>query len=172
MLLDADAQAAQGRHAEAQKALERLTRDFSDPKLGASANRLLAWTYAEQGKDSLAIATEERLVAKAGASDEVMSAAMLDIAHVRFNQKRFADAAQGYEDFLRRFPTNPKRPIALYQAGLCYVRLDRAGDAVDRWDTMVRENPKAPLSERAWARAGDLYFQAERYEDAKRCYQG
>src|SRR5262249_578986 len=90
----------------------------------------------------------------------------------RFNQKRFADAAQGYEDFLRRFPMNPKRPIALYQAGLCYVRLDRAGDAVDRWQSMVRENPKAPLSERAWARSGDLSFPAQRYEDAKRCYQG
>jgi TolA-binding protein len=172
VLLDADAQAAQGRYAEAQKALEHLTRDYSDAKLAASANRLLAWTYAEQGQDSLAIATEEKLVAKDGASDEVMSAAMLDIANVRFNQKRFADAAQGYEDFLRRFPAHPKRPIALYQAGLCYVRLERAGDAVDRWETMTRENPKAALSERAWARAGDLYFQAERYEDAKRCYQG
>src|SRR5262249_45480942 len=87
VLLGADAQAAQGRYAEAQKALEHLTRDTPDAKLAASANRLLAWTYAEQGQDSLAIATEERLVAKDGASDDVMSAAMLDIANVRFNQK-------------------------------------------------------------------------------------
>ena len=62
--------------------------------------------------------------------------------------------------------------LALYQAGLSYVRLDRAGDAVDRWEAIVRFDPQAEIAEKAWARAGDLYFQAEQYEDAKRCYQG
>src|SRR5262249_42768622 len=174
VLFDADASAAQGRFPEAQASLERLTHDFPDNSIGASANRLLAWTYARQGRASLAIATEEKLVARYGASDdsEVLSASFLDIAHVRFNQKRFAEAAAAYEDFLRRFPTHPKRALALYKAGLWYLRLHRAGDAVDRWESIVRANPETPIAERAWARAGDLYFQAERYEDAKLCYQG
>jgi len=50
--------------------------------------------------------------------------------------------------------------------------IDRAGDAVDRWETLVRDSAASPLAERAWARAGDAYFQAERYTDARRCYQG
>ena len=54
-----------------------------------------------------------------------------DIAHDRFNQKNYRAAALGYEAFLKRFPTHPRRLLAHYQAGLAYVRLNRAGDAVD-----------------------------------------
>jgi TolA-binding protein len=174
ILIDADAAAAQARYADAQKSLEKLMQDFPDHPLGASATRLLAWTYSRQGEDSLAIATEERLIARYGTrgDDAVVSGAMLDIAHERFNQKRFREAAGAYEDFLRRFPAHPRRLTALYQAGLCYLRLDRAGDAVDRWETIVRDSADSPVAERAWARTGDLYFQADRFADAKRCYRG
>ncbi len=174
MLIDADAMAAMSRHAEAQKTLERLMADFPDHPVNASATKLLAWTYAQQGRDSLAIATEERLVARwGGASDPaVVSGALLDIAHVRFNQKRYRDAAAGYDDFLRRYPQSPRRNQARYQAGLAYLRVNRAGDAVDRWEAIVRDSASAPIAERAWARVGDLYFQAQRYAEAKRCYRG
>ena len=176
LLIDADASAAQARYPEAQQTLEALMRDFPDHPVGASATKLLAWTQARQGQDSLAIATEERLLARYGTSgnEQVVSSAFLDIAHERFNQKRYAEAASAYEDFLRRYPKHPRRILALYQAGLCYMRIEHAGDAVDRWETIMRDSASAkdPLAERAWARAGDVYFQAERYAEAKRCYQG
>ncbi len=174
LLIDADASAAQGRYEEARHTLETLGREFPDHEVAAPATKLLAWTYARQGQDSLAVATEEHLLSRFGGSgdDAVLSASLLDIAHVRFNQKRYADAAESYEEFVRRFPGHASRPLALFQAGLCYLRLDRAGDAVDRWEAVVRAEPSAAFAERAWARAGDLYFQAERYEDAKRCYRG
>jgi len=174
LLIDADASAAQARYPEAQRTLEQLVREFPDHALGASATKLLAWTYARQGRDSLAIATEEGLLARYGATadEAIVSAAFLDIAHERFNQKRYKEAAGAYEDFLRRFPSAPRRLLALYQAGLCYQRLDRSGDAVDRWEAIVKDSASAPIAERAWTRAGDLYFQAERYEDARRCYRG
>jgi TolA-binding protein len=174
LLIDADAMAAQSRHPEAQATLERLTRDFPDHAVGASATKLLAWSYAQQGKDSLAIATEERLVLRYGASGDValVSGALLDIAHNRFNQKRYRDAAAGYVEFLKRFPNHGSRNLAHHQAALAFVRLNRLGDAVDHWESIVRDSAAAPIAERAWARAGDLYFQAQRYTEAKRCYRG
>jgi TolA-binding protein len=174
LLIDADASAAQGRHAEAQTTLETLMREFPDHPVGASATQLLAWTYSQQGKDSLAVATEERVLSRWGASgdDALVSGAMLDIAHERFNQKRYREAAAAYQEFLQRYPKHPQRLNALYQSGLCFLRLDRAGDAVDRWEAIVRDSATAEVAERAWARAGDLYFQAERYVDARRCYEG
>jgi TolA-binding protein len=174
ILIDADASAAQGRYPEAQAALERIMRDFPDHAVATSAAKLLAWSYARQGRDSLAIATEERLLARAGSdrTGAIVSGALLDIAHVRFNQKRYREAAAAYEDFLRRFPDHAQRLTALYLCGVCYLRLDRAGDAVDRWELIVRDSASAAAAERAWARMGDVYFQAEKYEDAKRCYQG
>lgn len=174
MLIDADASAAQGRYAEAQATLEKLAKDFPDHAVGASATKLLAWTYSRQGRDSLAVATEERLLARwaAGGDAALVSSAFLDIAHARFNQKRYREAAGAYEEFLQRWPGHSARLAALYQAGLCYLRLNRAGDAVDRWESLVRDSATAPLAERAWARTGDVYFQAERFESAKQSYEG
>ncbi len=174
LLIDADASAAQGRYAEAEATLERLFREFPDHPVGASANKLLAWTYARRGRDSLAIATEERMIERYATSGDVtnLGSAYLNIAHSRFNQKRYAEAAAAYTEFLQRFPTDTARLVARYQAGLCYMRLDRAGDAVDQWEAILADSVAAPIAERAWARAGDLYFQAERYPDAKRCYEG
>jgi TolA-binding protein len=174
LLIDADAMASQARYPDAEATLGLLVRDYPDQKANAHALKLLAWTYSKEGRDSLAIATEERLLARWGANGDqaVVSAAFLDIAHERFNQKRYREAASAYEDFLRRFPGHPRRSLALYQSGLCYLRIDRAGDAVDRWETLVRDSASDPLAERAWARAGDVYFQAEKYADAERCYRG
>ena len=174
LLIDADASAAQARYPETQATLERLLRDFSDQSIGASATKLLAWSYARQGKDSLAIATEERLVARYGASGrpDIVAQAVLDIAHDRFNQKNYRAAANGYETFLKRFPSHPSRLLAHYQAGLAYVRLNRAGNAVDHWEAIVKDSASAPIAERAWARVGDLYFQAQSYDAAERCYRG
>src|SRR5262249_55274300 len=106
-----------------------------------------------------------------GDSQRLASAA-LHVAHVRFNDKHYRAAAVAYEDFLHRFPSPPQRLRVLYPAGLCYLRLDRARAAVDRWEAIVRDSADAPIAEHAWARAGDVYFQAERYADAKRCYAG
>jgi TolA-binding protein len=174
LVIDADALAAIGRYDEAQATLERLAKEFPDHSVSASATQLLAWTYARQGNDSLAIATEERLLARWGATGDeaIVSGAFLDIAHARFNQKRYREAAGAYEDFLRRWPAHHQRASALYQAGLCYLRLDRAGDAVDRWESLVRDSAGIAIAERAWARAGDVYFQAERFDAARRCYNG
>src|SRR5882672_3186696 len=174
LLIDADASASQARYPESQAALKRLMHDFPDNPIGANATKLLAWTYARQGLDSLAIATEERLVLRYGgsATADIVAGAYLDIAHDRFNQKNYRAAALGYEAFLKRYPAHPRRLLAHYQAGLAYVRLNRAGDAVDHWEAIVKDSAGAPIAERAWARAGDLYFQAQRYEEAKRCYRG
>jgi TolA-binding protein len=174
LLIDADALAAQGRFDESQDMLASLIDEFPDHDVAVSANRLLAWTYARQGKDDLAIQTEERMLARyASERDAVhLSSAYLNKAHILFNRKQYEDAAGTYDDFLARFPDHPERLLALYQSGLSHYRLQHTGDAVDRWEELVLDDPSAEIAERAWARAGDVYFQTAHYEDAKRSYQG
>jgi TolA-binding protein len=173
-LIDADALAAQGRYDDAQTMLEQLIREFPDHEVGIHANRLLAWTYARQGKDELALETEERMLARYAAQDDItpLASAYLNKAHVLFNRKNYREAVAAYEDFLNRFPGHEGHLLALFQSGICHVRLDQAGDAADRWEAIVALDPTAPIAEKAWLRMADLYFQAEHYEDAKRCYEG
>jgi TolA-binding protein len=174
LLIDADALASQGRYPEAATMLENLRRDMPDHPVAMHASRLLAWTYAQEGRPEDAIATESAMLARYAAQSDprFLAGAYLNKAHVLFNQKAYKQAAVAYEDFLARFPEHPDRLLALYQVGLTYFRLNRSGDAVDRWQLLVSIDPKAPIAEKAWQRAGDLYFQAEHYEDAKRAYEG
>jgi TolA-binding protein len=174
LLIDADALAAQARYSDAQLVLDKLIEEFPEHQVGISANRLLAWTYAQEGRDDLAIGTEERMLARyASYGDEKnLSSAYLNKAHILFNRKDYQEAAKNYDEFVLRFPDHLQGLLALYQAGLCYLRLNLAGEAVDRWEEVVAKNPSAEIAERAWVRAGDTYFQAEQFEDARRCYQG
>jgi TolA-binding protein len=174
LLIDADALASQGRHDEARGVLEQLMSGSPDHTLGVPASRLLAWIYAQQGESDLAMSTEAELIERYGdqIGGDQLSSAYLNRAHVLFNQQRYDEAAVAYEEYLQRFPADPSRLLALHQAGLCYMRLDRHGDAVDRWEVIVAEQPGSAIAERAWIRAGDLYFRADHYEEAKRCYAG
>ncbi len=174
LLIDADALAAQARYSDAQGVLETLIEEFPEHHIGISANRLLAWTYAQEGRDDLAIETEERMLARYASygDEENLSSAYLNKAHILFNRKNYQEAAATYDEFVLRFPDHAQVLLALYQSGLCYLRLNLAGEAVDRWEEIVTKNPTVEIAERAWVRAGDAYFQAEQFENAKRCYQG
>ncbi len=174
VLIDADAMASQGNYAEARQSLETLRDDFPLHPAVTPANQLLAWTYAQQGEENLAIATSENMLDRYTGQGDLrpFSQALLNVAHVRFNQSKYAEAVEAYEEFILRYPDHEQRLLALYQAGLCFMRLDRGGDALDRWEAIVRTDPDVTIAEKAWARAGDLYFQADQYDDAKRCYQG
>jgi TolA-binding protein len=174
LLIDADAMASQGQLEESRSALDRLLAEFPEHPVAMPANQLLAWIQAQQGNPDLAIQTQEKMLERyAQVTDRGrLAQAFLGMAHVRFNRQEYAEAAAGYEEFLARYPDHAQRLLALYQAGLCYLRLDRAGDAVDSWEAVVQEDPTAPIAERAFARAGDVYFQAGAYDDARRCYQG
>ena len=174
LLIDADALASQGRYQEAATMLENLRKELPDHPVSIHASRLLAWTYAKEGRPEDAIATEQAMLARYAAQSDsrFLAGAYLNKAHVLFNQKNYKQAAAAYEDFLARFPEHPDKLMALYQAGLTYFRLNRSGDAVDRWELLVSIDPKAPIAEKAWLRAGDLYFQSEHYDNAKRAYQG
>lgn len=173
LLIDADALASQSRYDEAQQTLEELIREFPGHGVAIPANRLLAWTHSRRGNDELAIEIEERMLEQyAAAGDESLASALLNRAHIRFNEKAYAEAAAAYDDFVRRFPESGSALLALYQAGLCHERLGHEGDAVDRYEKLVSLDPTHEVAEKAWIRAGDVYFRAEHYENAKRCFGG
>lgn len=172
ILIDADALASQARYDEAEALLTGLISDFSSHEAVVPASRLLAWTYAQQGRDELAMKTEEMMLDRYASSGDAedLGSAYFNRANILFNRKQFDRAAESYDEFLRRFPGSDKRIQALYRAGLCYQRLDQNGDAVDRWEVLVSEDSTGTLTEKTLVRAGDLYFSAGHYEDAKRCY--
>ncbi|HEU4366460.1 MAG TPA: tetratricopeptide repeat protein [Candidatus Krumholzibacteria bacterium] len=173
LLIDADALAAQGRHEEAQQMLTQVLAEFNSADVAVPAYRLLAWSYSQEGKLDLAMQSQDRMLARYGSSGAAsdLSFAYLNKAHILFNEKNYKEAAKAYESFLTSFSSHPDRAQALYQAGMCYLRLGHDGDAVDRWEEVSTIDPTAPIAEKALVRAGDVYFTAGHYDKAKRCYE-
>ncbi|MBW2507066.1 MAG: tetratricopeptide repeat protein, partial [Deltaproteobacteria bacterium] len=66
LLIDADALAAQGRYTEAQNSLNMLLEQFPEHPAGRPAMQLLAWTYAQEGRDDLALAMDQKLLQRYG----------------------------------------------------------------------------------------------------------
>jgi len=172
LLIDADALAAQGRHADAEAVLATLLEQFDTREVTVPAYRLLAWTYAQQGDLARAMETQDRMLARFGSSGLAdVSVAYLNKGHILFNEKKYKEAAKAYETFIAANPEHADRASALFQAGMCYQRLNQSGDAVDRWETAAKIDPTSPIAEKALARAGDVYFTTNHYDDARRCYQ-
>ena len=172
LLLDADALAAVDRFPESQETLATLLAEFPDHPVGIRANRLLAWTYARQGRQDLAIETEQAMLARYSAQDDQdnLGSALLTMAHSHFNAKRYQEAAQHYRQYTQRFADQGHNLTALYQEGLCYVRLGRPGDAVDRWQMITATAPASPEARKTWLRSGDILFQAGHFDKARQQY--
>jgi TolA-binding protein len=173
LLLDADALAAVDRYAEAQESLAMLLEEFPDHPVGIRANRLLAWTYARQGRQDLAIETERTMLARYSAQNDQdnLAAALLNMAHSHFNAKRYAVAGQHYREFSQQYPTHTEHQLALYQEGLCHVRTGRAGDAIDCWRQITDQDPAGEVARRAWLRSGDILFQSGHFAEARVCFE-
>jgi tetratricopeptide (TPR) repeat protein len=131
LLIDADALAAQGRYDQAGSMLEILRREFPDHALAVHASRLLAWTYAQQGRYEEAIETEKAMLTRyAAVGDQHLAGAYLNRAHILMNQKSYGEAAAAYEDFLARFPDHPEHCRLISRARL--LSPGSTSDAVDR----------------------------------------
>jgi TolA-binding protein len=170
-LLVADALATQGRLDQAITLLDPLL-TVRNAEVAVPAARLLAWVHSQNGNGDLALEVEQRMVERHGnsASPEDLAAANLNRAHAHFNAKRYKEAAPLYDRFARSFPEDPRRAQALFQAGVAYLRMDQAGDAVDRWEATLTAGAGPELARDALERAGDVYVQAQRYDDAHRSF--
>src|SRR6185503_9032709 len=118
------------------KELRQLTSAFAGDPLAIPATRLLAWIYAAQGENELAMKTEETILTSHASLPDGpgLRSAYLNRAHILFNRKNYREAAAAYDDFVVRYGDAPERLLALYQSGICQLRLGHSGDAVDRWE--------------------------------------
>lgn len=73
-----------------------------------------------------------------------------------FIGKEFAQAAAGYIDFLRDYPTSPAAEEVYYKLGDCYRQLGRTADAVDAFDRLLKQFPAGPYAPFALTRKGEV----------------
>jgi hypothetical protein len=162
LLFDADALVALGRYACRADARSPVPRVL-----------IIRWCCGQSAclghacqTDSPAAATESDSSALRGDRRRTGSRAAYSIAHARFNQKEYGGGG------LRGFhPPVPEHPERLRRLSGRVSHATRPRRRRYRSLEAIVAAPEAPTPS-ALARAGDLYFQAEHYTEAKRCYEG
>jgi len=84
----------------------------------------------------------------------------LNMANELYAREMWTRAAAAYEKFLKSKPAllHPRKHEALYRQGECLIQLNRYGDAVGSFDSLIRKHPRSSFFNNALFRRGTLRF--------------
>jgi len=156
----------------AQQAYEALLAGEPAPSLRQSALLELAQILRDEG--ALADAArllEEALAIDSDAKDRTPMAASHALATIRFEQGRYEEAAQRFEELLEDSMLVDLSPSALLLAGEANFALERFDRAAAQLSRLVEEHPSDPSIEAAMLRLGDSLARLQRFGEAERVFE-
>lgn len=134
----------------------------------------LSWCYFQTGDYELSRKYREQiqeLKLPAGVSPPKMTSGSFELANALFNQKKYMEALENYEKFIRESPNSPEVPEAIFRIGLCYYRQEYYTQAIDTWLKLEKDFPKHARTEEAVFQVADTYFRAHKYDQAVETYR-
>jgi len=82
-----------------------------------------------------------------------------------------AKSLKHFEDFIAKYPEQPKTPNVMYQASFIYEVDRKYKEAYEMRKKLVQKWPNHGLAPKAWLRIGEYYFIERQYRDAIGAYQ-
>jgi len=117
-----------------------------------------------------AVAPSKTVLIEGALPEDLYISNEYEVAVALFNQKKYADALDRYENFEKEHPKHQLAPQAALWSGWCYYRLEYYGQAIKTWERVETAYPDSPsAAQAAWAGA-DTYFRAQQYEKAIAAY--
>lgn len=170
-LLVADAFYRQGQAGAAKQYYLRVPKFTSHGPLISQAQAGLAWCAFQNQEFSEAIEQSRLALAQPDLADRLKPELELLQAQAYFNQQAYADAIQGYREWIGKNPKNAKIPAVRFQVGWAQYLKQEYLDAVETWTSLAGDFPKSPEAHEALLRAADLYFQSNENQQARAIYQ-
>lgn len=169
----AEAYYALGQYDAANRTFQLVVDNYKDtPKL-AHAMLGVAASLAKGGRfDEAGMAHEQALaMAENLKSKEVKRSVLMDTAQVLFTQKKYEKAMGYFDEFVNRYPDDEMVPQALFQAGLCFYRLEYYTEAIKRWDRIVAGYQTNKLAQDALYQVAKTQFGLGHYDEAAKQFQ-
>ena len=101
---------------------------------------------------------------------EANDATLMRIAENLFDEEKFQEAAEVYENILQNFPQSPILGEARYRLALCYSHLDQPERTVETLRPLVEIDLPAPRKVRIFSLIAKSYLNLEKPLDALRWY--
>ncbi len=164
------------KHADAVAAIAAIHRaelEKLDDNVRSTVRYEMAWCLRQLGRPGEAAKAYGELI-DSGAGCELRFHAMLELAGLESQEKRFSEAASTLRRLLEQLNSSGStgndqlREQTLYRLGTCEFELSRFREAGELFDRLVSDLPKSALAVHAAYQAGEAWFQAGRFENAVR----
>lgn len=149
--------------------LERLVREFplSDSRL--SALQLQGRIYASTNRlDRAREIYENGLKSEKGAAAEQF---VLSLAGLESDAKRYNEALELYDRFIRTYPTSDQMGRALFEKGWLLMQTDRVDEALQVFELYERNHADGDQIRDVKFAMGELAYGKERYKEALTHYE-
>ncbi|MEW6510766.1 MAG: tetratricopeptide repeat protein [Bacteroidota bacterium] len=95
----------------------------------------------------------------------------LEVGHYHFRREDYAAAMKSFQKVTDSFESSPSAPTARYWTAKTLEATDKPKEAIDLLEQLLADRPDAPIIPRVHLALGNLYYGAERWEDAIRNYR-
>ena len=169
----AEAYYALNQYDASQRTFQLVVDNYKDTPKIAHAMLGVAASLAKDGQYDQAGLAHERALAMAEnlKSKEVKRSVLMDTAQVLFTQKKYEKAMGYFNEFVDRYPDDAMVPQALFQAGVCFYRLEFYKEANERWGRIVKSYPTHELAPKALFQQAKTLFGLGQYADASKEFQ-
>ena len=174
-LMIAEAYYQQGDFEDSKEIYETIINNYPESEAVFYAQDGMIWYFLQKGEYKTAFQKrqklKESLVGKKLETTEMDVNRQYEIANGLFNQKKYAEALEVYESFVKDYPDNQFVPEGLYRIGLCYYQLEYYREAIDVWEKLSNTYKEHPSAVDALCKIADTYFRAQEYNTAITTYQ-
>ncbi len=170
----ADAYYRQKLYKEAISIFQSIVSLYPHHPAAVQAHDGLFWCYFQMGDYDKAQTERSKMNTvrlPEGVSAPATTTGNFELANALFNQKKYMEALENYEKFIRESPNASDVPEAIYRMGLCYYRQEYYSQAISTWEGLEAKYPQHERTEEAAFQIGDTYFRAQKYDKAVETYK-
>jgi len=90
---------------------------------------------------------------------------------LQFRKEEYAGAMKAFERVADRYEETPSGPAAMYWIGKTLEATDRQREAIEALEKLLAAHPDAPVIRRVHLALGNLYYAAEKWDEAIKHYR-
>jgi TolA-binding protein len=108
---------------------------------------------------------------KYGSAHDAIALFELEKGLVQFRREEYAGAMKAFQHVADRYEDSPSGPTAMYWIGKTLEATEKPREAVEHLEKLLASHPQAPVITRVHLALGNLYYGAEKWDQAIKHYR-
>ncbi|MBP1691254.1 MAG: Tetratricopeptide repeat-containing protein, partial [Bacteroidetes bacterium] len=106
-----------------------------------------------------------------GESETELAQFELERGNSFFRENDYARALKSFQKVASSYDDTPSAPAAIFWIGKVYEATDKPKEAIEQFELLMKEHPNAEIIQKAHFALGNIYYRAEKWDEAVRNYR-